>query len=331
MPKMDISERAYTVRRLTPQDAEAIPRITERVNGPAYIHQEVYHPKALIAMNESGERLSVVAIHEEAGVVGHYALERPDLGRFAETGEAMVLPEHQHHHVLDKMRTLLEEEAARIALTGVFGNAVTHHVFSQKMEERFKAVPTGFELGSAPATAHRLADFPQRVSLVTYFKYLQHPGPATVYCPEHHRPIAERIFRSLGRKVTFGAPGTLGGEGELELSHDAADARGAITIRKASADMFPQLRKIAVELQSKSEAVFAEIHANDPGAIEICLELEQMGYFFCGIEPRDEEAGDRIMMQILTTPLDLSLVQTADYMARDLLAYIGSERERVSR
>ncbi len=328
---MDISEKAYTVRRLTRQDAEAIPSITERVNGPAYIHQEVYHPKALIAMNETGERVSVVAIHEEAGVVGHYALERPDLGRFAETGEAMVLPEHQHHHVLDKMRTLLEAEAARIALTGVFGNAVTHHVFSQKMEERFKAVPTGFELGSAPAAAHRLANFPQRVSLVTYFKYLQHPGPATVYCPEHHRPMADRIFRTLGREVKFGEPAALSGSGELEFSHDRADARGEITIRRASTDMIPQLRKLAAELQGKSEVVFVEVHANDPGAIEMCLELERMGYYFCGIEPRDEEDGDRIMMQILTKPLDLSLVQTADDMARELLAYIGSERGRVSR
>jgi hypothetical protein len=275
--------------------------------------------------------VSVVAIHEEAGVVGHYALERPDLGRFAETGEAMVLPEHQHHHVLNKMRTLLEAEAARIALTGVFGNAVTHHVFSQKMEERFKAVPTGFELGSAPASAHRLADFPQRVSLVTYFKYLQHPGAATVFCPERHRPIAERIFRNLGREVAFGEAGTPGGSGELSFAHDAADARGDITIRRASADMVAQLRKIAAELQGKSEVVFVEIHANDPGAIEMCGELERMGYFFCGIEPRDEEAGDRIIMQILSKPLDLSLVQTADDMARELLAYVGSERDRVRR
>jgi hypothetical protein len=83
---MHISGRAYTVRRLTPQVAESIPTLTERVNGAAYIHQEVYHPKTLVAMNETGERVSAVAIHEEAGVVGHYALERPDLGRIAETG-----------------------------------------------------------------------------------------------------------------------------------------------------------------------------------------------------------------------------------------------------
>jgi hypothetical protein len=66
--------------------------------------------------------------------------------------------------------------------------------------------------------------------------------------------------------------------------------------------------------------VFVEVHANAPGAIEACLEWKLMGYFDCGIAPRDEANGDRIMMQILIRPLDLKLVQTADEMARDLLA-----------
>jgi hypothetical protein len=36
------------------------------------------------------------------------------------------------------------------------------------------------------------------------------------------------------------------------------------------------------------------------------------------------------MMQILMKPLDPTLVQTADAVARTLLMHIGSERERVS-
>jgi hypothetical protein len=91
------------------------------------------------------------------------------------------------------------------------------------------------------------------------------------------------------------------------------------------------VRKRAAELQGKSEVVFVEVHANDPGAFEACLELELMGYFVCGIAPRDEADGDRIMMQILMRPLDLKPVQTGDEMARDLLTYAGSERERASR
>jgi hypothetical protein len=57
---------AYTVRRLLAEDAPKIPELTERVNGPGYIPTEVYHPDALLKMNETGVRVSVVALHEEA-------------------------------------------------------------------------------------------------------------------------------------------------------------------------------------------------------------------------------------------------------------------------
>src|SRR5437016_14415296 len=126
----------YTVRRLTPSDAASIPSLTVKVNGESYIHAEMYHPERLIRLNQSGELVSVVAIDEANEVVGHYALERPNLDRIAESGEAMVLPEHQHHHLLDRMRTVLEAEAMRERLTGIYGNTVTHHVFSQRTEER---------------------------------------------------------------------------------------------------------------------------------------------------------------------------------------------------
>ncbi|HUA35987.1 MAG TPA: hypothetical protein VMA09_20415 [Candidatus Binataceae bacterium] len=330
---MDSDPQLYRVRRLLPEDAQAIPGLTEAVNGPGYIHAEVYHPAALLRMNESGERLSVVALHEEAGVVGHYALERPDLGLFAETGEAMVLPAHQHHHLLDRMRVLLEEEAARIDLIGIYGNAVTHHVYSQKMEELFKAVPTGFRLGSAPAAAHRLENFPQRISLVTYFKYLRRPGALRVHIPAHHQQMAVKIFAALGRKVEVApasepAPVAL----TIESSFETSEQQATVTIRRGGSHTISDLEnEVASHLANgDAEVVFVEIPLADPAAPALCAALEARGFFFCGIEPRDEEEGDLMHMQKLMRPLDLALVQTVDDLARELLGYIGSERERVS-
>ncbi len=330
---MNPDPESYRVRRLLPEDAQAIPGLTEAVNGPGYIHAEVYHPDALLRMNESGERLSVVALHEEAGVVGHYALERPDLGLFAETGEAMVLPAHQHHHLLDRMRVLLEQEADRIKLIGIYGNAVTHHVYSQKMEELFKAVPTGFRLGSAPAAAHRLDNFPQRVSLVTYFKYLRRPGPMRAHIPAHHREMAVRIFTALGREVEVASaidqsPVAL----TIDSSFEASEQQATVTIRRGGSHGINDLEKeIASCLGNQdTEVVFVEIPLADPAAPALCAALETRGFFFCGIEPRDEEEGDLMHMQKLMRPLDLTLVQTVDKLARELLDYIGSERGRVS-
>ena len=330
---MSSAPELYSVRRLLPEDAQSIPALTEAVNGPGYIHAEVYHPDMLLRMNQSGGRLSVVALHEEAGVVGHYALERPDLGLFAETGEAMVLPAHQHHHLLDRMRVLLEEEAARIELIGIYGNAVTHHVYSQKMEELFKAVPTGFRLGSAPAAAHRLENFPQRVSLVTYFKYLRRPGSMRVYIPAHHQEMAARIFAALGRVIEVApiveqSPIAV----TIESSYEASEQQATITIRRGGAHGIGDLeQEMATHLaNADAEVIFVEIPLVDPAAPALCAALEKQGFFFCGIEPRDEAEGDLMHMQKLMRPLDLELVQTVDDLARELLAYIGSERIRVS-
>jgi hypothetical protein len=142
------NEADYTTRRLTAVDALEIPELSTRVNGPGYIHAEVYHPRQLLELNQEGRLVSVVAVHVDSEVVGHAALERPELELIVESGEAMVLPEHRHHHLLDRMKLALEEEARKLGLIGIFGNAVTHHVFSQLTEERYKGRPTSFLLAA---------------------------------------------------------------------------------------------------------------------------------------------------------------------------------------
>jgi hypothetical protein len=49
------------------------------------------------------------------------------------------------------------------------------------------------------------------------------------------------------------------------------------------------------------EVIFVDLPQTDPPAIDLWLALQNLGFFFCGIEPRD------------------------------ILTYIGKERERVAR
>lgn len=329
---MEISD--YEVRRLTPQDAAAIPELTTRVNGPGYIHPEVYHPERLLSMNRSGQLLSVVALHSGREVVGHAALERPDLGRYAESGEAMVLPEHRHHHLLDRMKELLDEQGREIGLLGIFGNAVTHHVFSQLTEERAKAQPTAILLGSSPAEAHQLKDFPQRVSLITYFKYTTPPGPAALHLPARHRAFAERVFTGVERQVEFPKPAGTEPAAvgcRIESSYDSQLKQGRIKVLAAGADAGARARDAEHALRAKgAKVIFAELPLEQPPSASLCEELERQGFFFCGFGPRDPETGDLLLLQKMMVPLDLALVQLAGDFARELLAYIGAERERVS-
>jgi len=331
---MDESSPAnYTVRRLTPIDAQAIPELTNRVNGPGYIHAEVYHPERLLRLNESGQLVSVVALHSE-GVVGHCALERPDLGPLAESGEAMVLPEHQHHHLLDRMKIALDEEARKLGLAAIFGNAVTHHVFSQRTEERFKGRPTSFLLAASPAQAHRLpADYPQRVSLLCYFTFLCEPGGTVAHLPDNHRPIIGKIYELLGRKVEFRAPGATRGPGELSSSYDPATQKGVIKVAEPGSDSAARIDEARHGLMQNfgAEVIYLELPLDRPATANLCQRAEELGFFFSGLSPQAPGSGDWLRLQFLKRPIDFSLLQIEGEFARELLSYIEAERSRVKR
>src|SRR5262245_34460532 len=130
------SVRTYLIRRLTPEDAAGVAELVRCIYGDSYqmVHPEIYHPTQILRLNSTDELVSVVALDATGNVVGHYALERPEPSSIAEAGEAMVLPEHRHHQLMERMRAQLEEEAHRLSLAGIFGQAVTNHLFTQKSQ-----------------------------------------------------------------------------------------------------------------------------------------------------------------------------------------------------
>jgi hypothetical protein len=328
------NEASYSTRRLTPADAQKIPDLSTRVNGPGYIHAEVYHPQQLLKLNQDGRLVSVVALHLEDEVVGHAALERPELEAIAESGEAMVLPEHRHHHLLDRMKLDLEAEARRLRLAGIFGNAVTHHVFSQLTEERYKGTPSSFLLGASPASAHQIeGSYPQRVSLLSYFTYLVEPGTRTAHVPARHRGILGRIYDLLGTQVQFSAGSAATGAGKLSSSYDPATQKGTIVVEEPGTGSKARIEQARRDLFDKSgaEVVYLELPLHHPGNAGLCAQAEELGFFFSGLSPQAPGRGDRLRLQYLKAPLDLGLLQIAGPFARELLSYIGAEIDRVRR
>jgi len=72
---------------------------------------------ARVALNAL-ELAAGVAATEDGEVVGHAALERPNLGRVAEVGAAVVNPAHRHHRLLERLRDCLEAHARRVSQRG---------------------------------------------------------------------------------------------------------------------------------------------------------------------------------------------------------------------
>jgi hypothetical protein len=327
------SEENYFVRRLRPEDAEGVVQCVRGVYGDSYlIHTELYHPEQIVKLNETGYLISVVALDANGKVVGHYALERPHMqSRVAESGEAMVLPEHQHHHLLERMRVVLEEEGTRLSLSGIFGRTVTNHVFSQKAVERFGERPCGVSLGRTPKTFHNTKQaLPQRMSIVFYFKYLRPTERVLLHVPEEHREICTKAYRQFGVTAEFAPTGHVVGSGQLETNYHDELLRGKIFVSKVGRDTSGQIEQVAAQLLGQgAEVIFLDLPAAQAGTQEVCLAAEEAGFFFCGMAPDFFPDGDAIRMQCLHVEIDISLLQIENPFARELLAYVEGERRRV--
>jgi hypothetical protein len=334
MATADKSMNGYTVRRLRPEDAAGVVDCVRQVYGDSYIiHTELYHPEQIVELNRTGHLVSVVALDPEGRIVGHYALERPDPRASAvESGEAMVLAEHRHQHLLESMRTLLEEEAHRLGLRGIFGRTVTNHVYSQKVVERFGEKPCGVSLGRTPRTFQNMREaLAQRMSILFYFKHLTPMERRTLHLPRRHQDICGRIYAQFGVQAEWRETEKADGPGEHVVDFRPELQRAIIQVRRVGNDTAQAICRVRRELcdGGQVEVVYVELPLAQPGTAPVCDAAEEDGFFFSGVAPLYLTGGDAVRLQYLAVDLDTSLLQIENPFARELLAYVERERERI--
>ncbi|MET0503590.1 MAG: hypothetical protein ABW172_18880 [Candidatus Binatia bacterium] len=330
-PESTASE--YTIRRFCCDDAAGVTRLVETVYGDTYYPRELYTPEQVVHLNETEKLVSVVTLNSVGQVIGHYALERPDLGAVAEASDAIVAMGYRHHHLFEQMRPLLREEAIRLGLTGLVGYPVTNHLFSQKAEEHFGSHPCGVALGLWPRSFHNMPDaLPQRMSFVIYFDYLGAASHA-VHVATRHSEMVQRIYQQYGisHALSDGAPAV--GTGEIVVEHEPEVQTGTIRVRRAGVDTAGAVRQARDKLCDGygAKAVTLELPLAQTATAELCRAAEGDGFFFSGLGPAFAGDGDALLMQFLTEDLDLSLIQIDNPFAKNLLSYVGHERERVQK
>jgi hypothetical protein len=338
---MSEAASAYTIRPFQPGDEVEIYACVRECYGDTYVvHKELYHPQQIARLNASGRLVSVVAVAppstegRQAGgaIVGHYAIERPDLGIIGETGEAMVHPEHRHHQLFERMRPVLVEAGRRLGMVGLFGLPVTNHTFSQRMYEHFEGRPCGVNLGIDPKTFHNTAEPPtQRPSTLLYFQFLSRPEKAVAHVPPRHRDVVGRIYQQFGVAAEFpDVPAEAEGTEELDIDYFPELGYGVIRVREGGPEAAAAVRRARRNLclTQGAEAVYLELPLSQPATAALCDEAEADGFFFSGIGPCFAADGDALRLQYLAVPLDAGQLQVENPFARELLAYVEAERRR---
>jgi hypothetical protein len=329
-PTAPITE--YHVRRLRNADAAAVSQLVSAVYGNTYYPRDLYDPGQIIRLNEAGTLISVIALDAANQVVGHYALERPHAEAIAEASDAIVLPEHRHHHLLERMSVPLREEAVRLGLTGLVGYAVTNHCFSQKAEEHFGAHPCGPALGLWPRSFHNQPEpLSQRMSFVVYFKYLL-PPKQVLQAATPHLELLARIYQQYGIAVEVVPASPATGTGALFTECEAEVQVGTIHVSRVGADTAAAIRRACHDLGRRgAEAINLLLPLAQAGTGAVCGAAADVGFYISGLLPALARDGDVLVLQRTTEEIDLSVLQLESPFAREMLAYMGRERQRVRR
>lgn len=329
-------EQEYLIRRLKETEAIRISQCIYKAYGYTYPNEDLYYPERIIHLNRSGELISAVAVDESGNIVGHYALERPGLGKVAESGQAVVEPAHRGRELMTKMRNFLEAEALQCGIYGIYSQPITNHIFSQMVNENFNSKVSGITLALVPESLHikklKTSDT-KRVTSMLYYKTIARRPEIRIYVPEHHQAMIERIYQNIGLDYCIGTGPAECCESKLEVrSHSGWDF-GIIKVLRCNSTTGIEISRAFHDLCNFTcaKAIYLELPLVDPLLPEICGKAEECGFFFSGIGPDFFGHSDVLRLQYLNCELNFSEIQIVNPFGLELFEYIKSEKKRVEK
>jgi hypothetical protein len=291
---------SYRIRDYRTDDGLEIARRIYESYGRSYANPDLYMPDRIERLNREGRLHSIVCESPDGEIVGHYALERPDLGPTGEAGQAVIDHRHRGHGLMRPMREAVEQAGRALGLIGIWSQPTAMHPLSQRMNLSFGSCPSAVQLGLLPAgTALRggVAGEAEghleggRRSTFLYWHPLVEEPPIAAHAPDGLLDLLSTLYASRRREARFNADATPphAGRGKsLDCRVSAALGTAWIAAARIDGGTADAIRSAADAIASMGTtgAIFADLPLDDPGAPAVAESLLADGWSVAGIAPR---------------------------------------------
>ncbi|WP_294956090.1 GNAT family N-acetyltransferase [Sulfurovum sp.] len=331
---LEVSIDDIEIRQFEKRWAMEISQIIYKAYGYSYPNEDLYFPERIIALNESGQLVSVVAYDTKKNrIAGHYALEREDLGSVAEIGQAVVVPSYRGLGLMKKIRLKTQEIGRELGLEGIMSKPVTVHLFSQKTNEALGAVPVGMGFGVSPVKTFKKieADASQRGSCMYYYLPLKN-RERVLSVPQKHRQITETIYEDLKLDYVLQVKeGTVRKNGTVKSAYAPNFEVGSIFVTSIGEDNIRYIKEAFFNLlfRMKAKVVLLYVVMEDLNVETLIAQVEEEKFFFSGILPSLTEGKDVLVYEFLPENIDESKVEIYSDRAKELVQYISNEKRKV--
>lgn len=127
----------YLITPVTSEDAEDIAKLIYRSYSYSYSKEDLYFPRRIETAIFHDYKYGTIVRTTNGRPVGYFAVIKNTDSLIGEVAEAVVSPRHRNRGLMKKMMLNLIEMSRSRGLSGLFGMAMTNHLFSQKVNNRY--------------------------------------------------------------------------------------------------------------------------------------------------------------------------------------------------
>ena len=331
---------AWTLDLFRPEDAAGVVGLYRGIYGENYHVSSVYDPIKLVAEQEQGDVYRAVARSASGEVVGHTAYARsspPNRGLY-EACQLLVHHDWRGSALASELTLFaIEQIPLHYQILHTWGEAVTNHLFSQRIYTGSGHAETGIELdllpGDSMAQAMRGENL-GRISVVTIFRNYGPPLPQTIYLPAAYTSQLPFLYSGFEHGHSFVAstkplPDDRQVRGKLDLF--ASVSVGRMTFLQLGGDFAACLS----DYETQAAAANIRIHQaflplTDPaiGTAVDCLRTR--GYFLGSVLPC-WYGDDGLLMQKLSDEPNIAGTKLFTDRAREILSLVLADRNNTAK
>lgn len=325
---------AIEVRAATPRDSEAIAQLLYENYHLSYVHADFYRPRYLMAALESGGLVSTIALHD-GRVIAHGALMPLPGVSSAETGAAVVHSAYRGLGIFGRLSEFTLNAAMNRGLASVFGDAVTIHPYSQRVERSNGYFETALQLGMFPAQTTMRGfggEGPRRrtATLRSYRPFDEQPR--RVALPDVYRDLLESVYANVGLTIDARTqPAPFEGEA-LTTEIDVPRSLGFLRLRRWDGETGPALKGAVRHLRSQHvDVAYADIDLVAVADLsEATAELNELGFFAAGLVLHGQDGHDYLRLQLLDSEdIELDEIVCDSEFAAALRGRVLEDKARV--
>lgn len=324
-PRQIAPGKRVQVDRFAPDDAEGVARLYYAIYGEGFAVDYVYDPERIRAHNAGPDLHQMVARTEDGEIVGLSALFRAAPGAgILEVGGLMLLPEYRGGKTA-LLLAIRSFEMARdeLGLNVLFGQCVTDHLVTQKLNVRFGFSSLALEVEAMPP---RPGGTGERISLLDDF-VIFHDSPHEVHLPEVYEAFLLENYNKLGCERRFLPPGEVASKSVWQSENLQSASLVKTELTTIGKDFAEIVQDVACS-HPESHAWQLFLPLCDPGLPAAVEQARALGYGLGGLLPLWHDHDVLLLQKVRGAP-DYEAVKLLGDRSHWLFDFVRCDLERV--